>query len=355
MMQQPGGLRGVFALSWDQVELDGLPASSVDDITLHSVLRWSDEALRLDGPQSVLALGGGTSHAEAARRLVTKMLASIDGTTARAPSTEGEDLRFTSPTLTLTDGQRLFSLVLMPIAAGDGLLLVCQDCLPPVDQDLWVVKLPRAVRNETTPRGNAICFTPGTRILTRVGEVDVADLRAGDTIMTRDHGAQPIEWRAEAHLTKAGLAQAPHLRPVRVRAGALGDDQPEHDLLLSPSHRVLLRRKAALALFSEREVLVAARDLVDRASIHVDHSVEDVRYIHLMMPRHSVIWANGIAVESFHPADMALDDIAPGAREDLLERFPSLARNAYSYGPAARRCLAPAEAAILLQQSGRLY
>ena len=41
---------------------------------------------------------------------------------------------------------------------------------------------------------NIICFTPGTRIATPMGARDIATLKVGDIVVTRDHGLQPIRW-----------------------------------------------------------------------------------------------------------------------------------------------------------------
>uniref|UniRef100_UPI00178CEACB Hint domain-containing protein n=1 Tax=Falsirhodobacter sp. alg1 TaxID=1472418 RepID=UPI00178CEACB len=40
----------------------------------------------------------------------------------------------------------------------------------------------------------SFCFTAGTSILTQDGLRSVEDLKVGDMVMTRDHGAQPLIW-----------------------------------------------------------------------------------------------------------------------------------------------------------------
>ena len=75
--------------------------------------------------------------------------------------------------------------------------------------------------------GGVICFTPGTRIRTPDGLVLVEDLREGDRVQTKDDGAQEIMWKGSRRMTGACMFAMPHLRPVRIKAGALGVERPD--------------------------------------------------------------------------------------------------------------------------------
>merc|ERR1711916_245042 len=84
-----------------------------------------------------------------------------------------------------------------------------------------------------------------------------------------------------------GLAKG-KLRPVLIRKGALGNGLPERDMIVSPNHRMLVASDKAAIYFEEREVLVAAKHLVDLPGVaFVD--VEDVTYIHFMFDQHEVV------------------------------------------------------------------
>jgi hypothetical protein len=94
---------------------------------------------------------------------------------------------------------------------------------------------------------------------------------------------------------------------------------------------------------------VRAADLVGDRYITVDHSLRETWYIHLMLERHEVVWANGLEVETFHPGFMGLDHLSGGQRDLLFDLRPDLSRNADLYGPPVRRMVNRAEAAILLR------
>ncbi len=152
-------------------------------------------------------------------------------------------------------------------------------------------------------------------------------------------------------MTGARLYAMPHLRPIRFRAGALGNGRPEEDLWVSPQHRMLLQGPAAAALFNAHEVLVAAEDLLNDQSVTVDVTAREVTYIHLLLDQHNIIFANGMETESFHPSNTALDTIDPKDRAGLLALVPGIEVNPHSYGDYARRNLSASEAAILRHES----
>ena len=148
-------------------------------------------------------------------------------------------------------------------------------------------------------------------------------------------------------MSGARLYAMPELRPIRIRAGAVGMDVPDADLLVSPQHRMVLKGKMAETLFNTPEVLVTARDLLNDHSITVDRSLGHVTYVHLLLDRHQVVFANGLETESFHPGSMPLDAVAIDQRQSLLDRVPGLDRDDSVYGASVRRSLSSAEAAIL--------
>ncbi len=193
-----------------------------------------------------------------------------------------------------------------------------------------------------------ICFAPGTRIATARGAVAVETLSPGDRVITRDNGLQPVRWVGRRDLKTAELRASPKIRPILIRAGALGPNVPERDLRVSPNHRMLLTSAAAHVLFDEPEVLVSAKHLVGLDGVQ-RVCPNAVSYIHVMFDAHEVILADGAWSESFQPGDVSLDGIGAAQREEVLCLFPELAQaqgmNAYR---SARRSLKRYEAQLLL-------
>ncbi|MBN2907743.1 MAG: Hint domain-containing protein [Rhodobacteraceae bacterium] len=350
------GFRGAFIISWAQTELDGTRASAPETLAVGASWRWTGDAVRVDGPKGVLVLDGAQGESDLRKRAaqsVHRLVGAAVGTSHQGVGTANEPLLDRG--FVVTDGLTSFTVTEINPGGGRPPLLMFLNEMPPVDTDLWVVRL---IAEHTPPnrigdmaRG-VICFAEGTRIDTPTGPVPVEALTEGDRIQTKDDGAQEILWIGRRRMTGARLYAMPHLRPVRIRAGALYDDRPEGDLLVSPQHRVLLRGRAAELLFHTPEVLVAAEDLVNDRTITYDHSLREVTYIHLMLERHQVVWANGVQTESFHPANTSLDTVHHDQRARLVDVFPMLQHDPFSYGDFARRNLTASEAAILRHEGG---
>lgn len=168
------------------------------------------------------------------------------------------------------------------------------------------------------------CFTPGTMIATPRGEVPVEVLKVGDRIITRDNGLQHIRWMGQRDMTVAMFLCNPHLVPVRISKGALGNDLPERDMMVSPNHRILVANDKTILHFEQSEVLVAAKHLTGLAGVHFVKAAE-TRYLHLLFDNHEVILSDGVWSESFQPDVQVLAGMGNAQRLELLEVFPALA------------------------------
>ena len=193
------------------------------------------------------------------------------------------------------------------------------------------------------------CFTPGTLIATAKGQVRVEDLQPGDRVITRDNGLQEIAWVGQKSLTQKDFIARPELKPVLIKAGSLGENMPERDIMVSPNHRMLIADKGASMYFDEPEVLAAAKHFVGKDGIcHVD--VSQTSYIHFMFERHEVVLSDGTWTESFYPGDYTIDGLGAEQRDEILALFPELETEVGMKGyRTARATLKKYEAKLLLR------
>ncbi|NKX74619.1 calcium-binding protein [Rhodobacteraceae bacterium R_SAG3] len=168
------------------------------------------------------------------------------------------------------------------------------------------------------------CFTPGIRIATARGAIPVEQIRTGDLLQTADNGLQPVIWTGRRDLSGDDLIAQPHLMPLVLHPGGpFANDRP---LMISPQHRFMLDRPRLGDLGHMNEAFVRARllhallpDRVARCSPQTG-----VSYIHLMTETHQVIFAEGIATETFWPGPEALRGLSDDDRRELFDVFPEL-------------------------------
>lgn len=159
------------------------------------------------------------------------------------------------------------------------------------------------------PDAFVACFAAGSRLMTPQGVVPVEHLRAGDLVLTRDHGARPVRWVRRSRHSAQGAR-----RPIRIRAGALGEGCPERDLLVSRQHRILVRSQLVMSATGCAEVLVPAIRLAGLPGVAVEKGMTSVCYFHILFDRHEIVVAEGCETESFL--------IGPVAAASIGRRLP---------------------------------
>jgi hypothetical protein len=193
------------------------------------------------------------------------------------------------------------------------------------------------------PAFGPACFLRGTSLATPQGERPIETLRAGDLVMTRDHGPKPIVWVGQTKASGLG-ADA----PVRFERGSIGNDRP---LLVSPMHRMLISDWRAQLYFGAQSVFVHAKHLVNGKSIRIA-AREKACYFHVMFDAHEIVQAHGAASESFYPGDVFLLE-NPIVAAQIYAIYPELA-NAGAQWPLARRMLRAHEAVLLNTSFGQM-
>jgi hypothetical protein len=200
----------------------------------------------------------------------------------------------------------------------------------------------------SSSEGTITCFTPGTLILTPAGEVPVEHLQVGDLVVTRDHGNQPIRYVARSEVTGPDMPE--NRQPILIAQGSLGSDLPRRDLVVSGQHRMLLDWHEVREFHDTAEVLAPANGLEQMPGIRLKRGVRHVDYIHLLLDRHEVLFAEGAATESFYPGPTVLRDMKSTERDALFQAVPELRNGVVAaLGEPARQLLRVQETKTLVK------
>jgi collagen type I alpha len=147
---------------------------------------------------------------------------------------------------------------------------------------------------------------------------------------------------AEGGLVRAGwcvpVLTTPRL-PIRIRAGAFGRAVPSHDLFLSPDH----------AVFADG-VLIPVRCLMNGTTV-AQMPVDQIRYYHVELPAHDVLFAEALPVESFLDTGSRGNFANGGGAIRLHSDYASIAWDASSCFPLM--VTGPEVAAMRARLSGR--
>jgi hypothetical protein len=182
-----------------------------------------------------------------------------------------------------------------------------------------------------------VCFAAETRIRTPDGYRQVGSLAAGDLVCTVDAGDVPLLWTAQWQ--GAGYDSA---APVCFAPGTLGN---RREIRLSQQHRVLTKSPRLQLLFGLDEALVPARALVNGETVRIT-PVESITYVHVMLPQHHILDAEGTYCESLFLGDQSsLRLFQNWEFAALVTATDPLAKDA----PAARPFLSMKEARLLFR------
>ncbi|MCB2136057.1 MAG: Hint domain-containing protein [Rhodobacteraceae bacterium] len=149
-----------------------------------------------------------------------------------------------------------------------------------------------ALADHLQPVGPAPGLAPTTRIGTPDGPRELESLKAGDLVMTKDAGAQPLLWRGAVLVPSVGAH-----RMVRLIAPYFGRDT---DLVLQPGQRVAISGTEVEYLFGEEEVLVEARHLVNGETAHWEPEGSVVACHGLLLRQHCLVEADGCWIDSLY-------------------------------------------------------
>ena len=136
--------------------------------------------------------------------------------------------------------------------------------------------------------GLIACFAPGTRLRGEEGDVPVEAMCVGDRICAHfARTSAPIIWIGRRRVDCSRHPRPNVVWPVRIVAGAFGKRLPNRDLLLSPDHAVFVD-----------DVLIPVKYLINGMTI-LREPINSITYLHVELPRHDVVLAEGLPVETF--------------------------------------------------------
>lgn len=169
------------------------------------------------------------------------------------------------------------------------------------------------------------CFVAGTRIATARGPVAVEDLHVGDRVRTRGGGTAPVVWLGHRRVACARHPRPADVRPVRIAPHAFGRARPARPLLLSPDHAVFVQGALIPVRYLLNGASVAQID-ADRVEYrHVEY--RHVEYWHVELPRHAVLFAEGLACESYLDTGNRAAFAEAGT---VIEAHPDFARRVWT-------------------------
>jgi hypothetical protein len=138
-----------------------------------------------------------------------------------------------------------------------------------------------------TPTKKISCFLSGTRIKTPEGEINIEELRIGDTVLTASGEIKPIKFIGRRKVSRKRTG--PGDGPVKISRFAIDSKAPRSDLYVSPAHAIYIDG-----------ILIFASQLVNGVTIVADAKPDalSLTYFHIALDTHEAILAEGLAVES---------------------------------------------------------
>ena len=211
----------------------------------------------------------------------------IGGLTIASGTVSGQTIELTGVTVTSTSLINSGNTLAVSLTAGGPINIKLGTAIPGKYFHFQNVGGNAFLEESTT-----VCYLAGTRIRTDRGDALVEDLQIGDKIVTLDGSAKPIKWIGRRAYSSAFAAGNRDVIPILFKQGSLGRNVPVRDLYVSPLHAMFLDN-----------VLVPAEHLVNGVSVVRCPEIDPIRYFHIELENHDVIFAEDAPAETFVDCD----------------------------------------------------
>lgn len=182
--------------------------------------------------------------------------------------------------------------------------------------------------------GDALLRTPR-------GARKAKNVRAGDLIVTRDHGLQPIRMIWTITLSSGGVLQADDAA-LRIGTRAIGPMMPKLSLAVAPDQNVWIPAYLLSEPVAGHGGLIPARGLAGWSDLlWRDRMMDDAIFYNFGFDRHVVICVSGLYISSYRPVARKLGELKPDLRDRLLRSYPQLREKRDPFPPCSYDCVAP--------------
>ena len=194
-------------------------------------------------------------------------------------------------TLIVPDSTTIEALIFVEVEDGEVADTYVLPLATPVpNTDYRLVGVDRHAATSRLSEAACVSFTRGTHITLASGQQRVVeDLIVGDRVLTRDDGPQKVRWIGQTTLRAVGA-----FAPVVIKKCTLFND---HDLVLSPDHRIFVYQRKDTLGAGRAEVLIKVRHLINNDTVF-QRDGGFVDYFQLLFDEHQIVYAEGIAAES---------------------------------------------------------
>jgi antigen 43 len=135
------------------------------------------------------------------------------------------------------------------------------------------------------------CFMSGARVRAARGEIEIDQIEPGDEVVVVRNGQEtlePVKWIGHTYVDIARYEYPEEAAPIRFLAGAIAENQPARDLIVSPEHCLIIDG-----------LCVPAKLLVNGGSIVSERGRAPFTYYHLELEKHGILLAENTPTESY--------------------------------------------------------